>query len=195
MTYRWRLTFCWWPLTSHYALWPYWHQTLWPWRGCRVPPGLRTLRQLGVLLWMKIHQWRQSIVQKVNSDLRIYCHFVLNRSDTIYGLNRETACLILWFNSHTEKEIEVFYVKSWNICTYSVYLKSTKELNCNRFVDPNILASYIRIYESIEFRSFSLTEITTQSTPVISFIYLCASTFIILTLPLNASTTSRKYKS
>ena len=66
--------------------------------------------------------------------------------------------IISFFFSHIDNEIEVFYIKSWNICTYSVYFKSKKELNFNRFVDPNILgASYIRIYESIEFRSFSLT--------------------------------------
>ena len=38
---------------------------------------------------------------------------------------------------------------------------SKKELNNDRFVDPNILGastSYIQIYESIEFRPFSLTE-------------------------------------
>ena len=53
---------------------------------------------------------------------------------------------------------------------YVVYFKSKKELNYNRFVDPNIdrfvdlnilsaARSYIQIehYESIEFRSFSLT--------------------------------------
>ena len=64
--------------------------------------------------------------------------------------------LSLYFNiscySHTDNEIEVFYIKSWNICTYSVYFKSKKELNYNRFVDPNILGasrlvhSDLRIY-------------------------------------------------
>ena len=58
---------------------------------------------------------------------------------------------ISWF-SHTDNEIEVFYIKSWNICTYYVYFKSKKELDYNRFVDPNILGasrlvhSDLRIY-------------------------------------------------
>ena len=55
--------------------------------------------------------------------------------------------------------IEVFYVKSWNICTYFVYFKSQKELNYIRFVDLNILGD-VRLVHSeprIEFRSFSLT--------------------------------------
>ena len=108
---------------------------------------------------IKIHPRRQSIVKTVDSTiLRIYCYFVLLylfciiRSGTIYGFNHETACLILWFNNHNKKEIDVFYIKSWNICTYSVYFKSKKELNYNRFVDPNILGasrlvhSDLRIY-------------------------------------------------
>ena len=96
-----------------------------------------------------MHSWRQSIVKTIYSDLRIYCFFVLHN---IYGFNHETACLILWFNNHTENEIDVFYVKSLNICTYSVYFKSQKELNYNRFVDPNMLGasrfvhSDLRIY-------------------------------------------------
>ena len=51
------------------------------------------------------------------------------------------------------------YIKILNTCTYFVYFKSKKELNHDIFVDPNILgaASYIRIYESIKFCSFSLT--------------------------------------
>ena len=94
---------------------------------------------------------RKSIVKTVDSDLRIYCYFVLVRWDTIYGFNHETACRILWF-SHTDNEIDVFYITSWNICTYSVYFKSKKELNYNRFVNPNILGvsrlvhSDLRIY-------------------------------------------------
>ena len=53
---------------------------------------------------------------------------------------------VSWF-SHTDNEIEVFYIKSWNTCTYSVYFKSKKELNYNRFVDPNKLVhSDLRIY-------------------------------------------------
>ena len=58
-----------------------------------------------------------------------------------------------WF-SHTNNEIEVFYIKFSNIglCTYFVYFKSKKELNYDRFVDPNILGasrlvhSDLRIY-------------------------------------------------
>ena len=36
----------------------------------------------------------------------------------------------------TMKEINVFCIKSWNICTYFVYYKWKKELNYVRFVDP-----------------------------------------------------------
>ena len=44
---------------------------------------------------------------------------------------------ISWF-SHTNNEIEDFYIKSCNICTYFVYFKSKKEPNYDRFVDPNM---------------------------------------------------------
>ena len=46
------------------------------------------------LIMIKIHPWRQSIVKTVDSDLRVYCYFVLVRSGTIYGFYHETACLI-----------------------------------------------------------------------------------------------------
>ena len=55
-----------------------------------------------------------------------------------------------------------FFIQSWNICTYSVYFKSKKELNYNSFVDPNILGasrlvhSDLRIYRI----SFFLLDIT-----------------------------------
>ena len=58
---------------------------------------------------------------------------------------------ISWF-SHTDNEIAVFYIKSWNICTYYVYFKTKKKHNYNRCVDPNILSasrlvhSVLRIY-------------------------------------------------
>ena len=46
-------------------------------------------------IWIiKIHPWRQSIVKTLDSDLRIYCYFLLVRSGTIYGFNYEIACLI-----------------------------------------------------------------------------------------------------
>ena len=92
-----------------------------------------------MFIWIvpfQIHPWRQSFVKTVDSDLRIHCYFVQVISGTIYGFNHETVCLILWFNNHTKNEIYVFYIKSWNICTYSVYFKSKKQLNYNRFVDP-----------------------------------------------------------
>ena len=83
-----------------------------------------------------------------------YCNIVLVRSGTIYGFNHETACLIFHGLAigPTDNEIQDFYIKSWNICTYSVYFKSKKELNYNRYVDPNILRasrlvhSDLRIY-------------------------------------------------
>ena len=55
---------------------------------------------------------------------------------------------ISWF-SHTDNEIEVFYVKSRNTCTYYVYFKSKKELNYNRFVDPNILGASRLVYSDL----------------------------------------------
>ena len=91
---------------------------------------------------IKIHP--SVYVKTVDSNLQIYCYFVLVRSGTIYRINHETTRLILWFNGHTENEIEVFYMKSWTICTYSVYFKWKTKLNCNRFVDPNTLISLWR---------------------------------------------------
>ena len=58
---------------------------------------------------------------------------------------------VAWFN-HADYEIGVFYFKYFNICAYFVYFMSKKELNYNRFVDPNILGaprlahSDLRIY-------------------------------------------------
>ena len=49
-------------------------------------------------------------------------------------------------------KIDILDIKSWNTCSYFVYFKSKKELNYDRFVDPNILGaaalvrSDIRIY-------------------------------------------------
>ena len=63
--------------------------------------------------------------------------------------------------SQTDNEIEVFYIKSWNTCTDFVHFKAKKELNCNRFVDPNVLDasrlvhSDLRIYR-ISFFLFDL---------------------------------------
>ena len=55
-----------------------------------------------------------------------------------------------------------FLYQIWNTSTYFVYFKFKKELNYDRFVDPNILGAsrldYIRIYKSIEFQSLSLTQ-------------------------------------
>ena len=60
---------------------------------------------------------------------------------------------VLWLIiCHDENEIVFFCMKSWNICTYFMYFKSKKELNYDRFVDPNILGaarlvhSDLRIY-------------------------------------------------
>ena len=50
--------------------------------------------------------------------------------------------------SYTDNEIDVFYITSWNTCTYSVYFKSKKELNYNRFVDSN------RIFGSTNLSNF-----------------------------------------
>ena len=56
---------------------------------------------------LKIHPLRQSIVKTVDSDLRIYCYFLLVRSGSIYGFNYKTACLIMSWFSQTSNEIEV----------------------------------------------------------------------------------------
>ena len=45
------------------------------------------------------------------------------------------SCFIV---NHADYKNEMFYIKSWNTCTYVVYFKSKKELNYDRFVDPNI---------------------------------------------------------
>ena len=44
-------------------------------------------------------------------------------------------CFVVY---HADNEIAFFYIKSWYTCAYSVYFKSKKELNYNRFVDPNV---------------------------------------------------------
>ena len=54
---------------------------------------------------------------------------------------------VAWFN-HAHYRIGVFYIKYCNICAYFAYFKSKKELNYDRFVDPNIrlVHSDLRIY-------------------------------------------------
>ena len=67
--------------------------------------------------------------------------------------NHETAC-ILCHGSAIILTIKLKFSLSifWNTCTYSVYVKTKKELHYNRFVDPNILGaarlvhSDLRIY-------------------------------------------------
>ena len=59
-----------------------------------------------------------------------------------------------------DNEVAFFYIKSCNTCAYSVYFKSKKELNYDRFVDPNLLGAARLVHsdrESIESRSVSLT--------------------------------------
>ena len=90
---------------------------------------------------IKIHPWRQSSVKTVDSDLRIYCYFILVRSGKIYGFHHKNACLIFRGSAILTMKLSFFCMKSWNTCTYPVYFKSTKELNYNGFVDPNILGA------------------------------------------------------
>ena len=58
-------------------------------------------------------------------------------------------CFVVY---HAHNEIAFFYIKSWKAFAYYVYFKSKKELNYDRFVDPNILGaarlvhSDLRIY-------------------------------------------------
>ena len=79
----------------------------------------------------------------------MYCYFVLVRSGTIYGLNVETACLI--FHGLALLTMKLMFSIS-NLRIPAHFLKSEKELNYNRFVDPNILGasrlvhSDLRIY-------------------------------------------------
>ena len=64
------------------------------------------------------------------------------------------SCFIV---THADYKNEIFYIKSWNTCTYGVYFKSKKELNDDRFVDSNILGaarlvhSDLRIYRILFF--------------------------------------------
>ena len=68
------------------------------------------------------------------------------------------SCFIV---NYADYKNEIFYIKSWNTCTYGVYFESKKELNDDRFVDSNILGaarlvhSDLRIYRI----SFSLTRV------------------------------------
>ena len=64
------------------------------------------------------------------------------------GLTMELHVNISWFG-HADNEIEVFYIKSWNIYAYYVYFKSKKGLNYNRFVDPNILGASRHIHSDL----------------------------------------------
>ena len=50
--------------------------------------------------------------------------------------------------------LTILSINSWSTCIYLVYFKSKKELYYDGFVDL-----YIQIYESIEFRSFSLADV------------------------------------
>ena len=47
-------------------------------------------------------------------------------------------CFVVYL---ADDEIALFYIKCWNTCAYFVYFKSKKELNCDKFVDPNILGA------------------------------------------------------
>ena len=40
--------------------------------------------------------------------------------------------------NNADFRIGVFYIESCNKCVYFVYFKSKKELNYDRFVDPNL---------------------------------------------------------
>ena len=56
-------------------------------------------------------------------------------------------CFVVY---HVDNETAFLYIKSGNACAYSVYFKSKKEHNYDRFVDPNILGAarlvHLRIY-------------------------------------------------
>ena len=65
---------------------------------------------------------------------------------------------------HSDNEITFFFIKSWNKFIYLVYFKSKKELNYDRFADPNTLGasrlvhSDLRIYRI----SFFLLDVTNK---------------------------------
>ena len=65
-------------------------------------------------------------------------------SGTIYGFNHETACLTcLMFHGLAVLTIKLCFSISKQIRTsaHILYFRSKKELNYNRFVDPNILGT------------------------------------------------------
>ena len=108
-------------------------------------------------LTIGLHRWRQSIVKTVDSYQRIYCYFYTGRQAQHTGLKYEIQLqMISNLTINSDREIKFFLYQNLEHIYLFVYFKSKIELNDDRFVDLNILA-YIRIYESIEFCSFSLT--------------------------------------
>ena len=69
----------------------------------------------------------------------------------MYGLNHKAACLIFHCLAILTMKLSFLYHTLEHLHTFSVF-KSKKELNYNRFVDPNILGasrlvhSDLRIY-------------------------------------------------
>ena len=53
-------------------------------------------------------------------------------------------------------KIKYSITKSWNIGTYSVYFKSKKEVNYNRFVDPDILGASRLVHSDLRIYRISL---------------------------------------
>ena len=124
----------------------------------KKPFGLHGLYKI------KIHPWRQSTGKTVDSDLRIHCYFVLARSGTIYGFNHETACLIFYGSAIMTMKLR-FSISNLGTSSHilCILCRRKNSITIDSFVNPNIRASYIQIYESIKFRFFSSTDISALS--------------------------------
>ena len=83
------------------------------------------------------------------AQFSLYVHKGGLKPDSFHFIFHRSECLIFHDLAIVAMKLRYSITKSGNVCTYSVYFKSKKELNYNRFVDLNI-------YEYIEFRSFFL---------------------------------------
>ena len=84
--------------------------------------------------------------------------------------------------THTDNEIKSFKSKSWNIFTYSVYFESRKELNYNRFVDPNILGASRLVHSDLRIYRISFFLLDISPLSVVMFFYTSRLTCFIMFL-------------
>ena len=78
-------------------------------------------------------------------------------------------CFVVY---HADNEIAFFYIKSWYTCAYSVYFKSKKELNYDRFVDPNVRG--VLFFDIIRTPQTQQTR-NVKSKPIYVYVYLPSS--------------------